>query len=60
MDENNNIKYKTDIIGFLVIIINIPSNIGVIVKKNKNSVEYPYVIFFNKYKFDIKFKQVFS
>ena len=56
IDENNNIKYKTDIIGFLVIIINIPNNIGIIVKKNKNSVEYPYVIFFNKYKFDIKFK----
>jgi hypothetical protein len=39
MLENNNIKYKTDIIGFLVTIINIPNNIDNIANISKNPVE---------------------
>jgi hypothetical protein len=39
MLENNNIKYKTDIIGFLVTIMNIPRDIDNIASIFKKPVE---------------------
>jgi hypothetical protein len=41
MLANNNIKYKTDTIGFFVIIMNIPEKIAIKANKSKKVVENP-------------------
>ena len=41
MLENNNIKYKTDTIGFFVIMMNIPEKIAIKAIKFKKIVENP-------------------
>ena len=41
MLENNNIKYKTDTIGFFVIIIKIPEKKAIKANKSKKVVENP-------------------
>lgn len=41
MLENNNIKYKTEITGFLVTMINIPKNIEIRANKSKKPNQNP-------------------
>ena len=41
MLENNNIKYKTDTIGFFAIMVNIPDKKEIIAIKSRNSIKNP-------------------